>query len=190
VTADAWIARAARADPRDLRSIVRQVQAIVIEESPSTWAPNLRPIFGVPFVLMPVACDAIQAWTLRVRVVCASDRVSRATLEIVEDLKNSGGPISCPPCCGIPEANGIAERFVRTVRSKCLDRLLIVNRRHLERTLTVFVDHDNGYRPHRSLDLAPPNGRRAIENWTGTRSMAVKRGDRLGGLLHEYEPAT
>jgi hypothetical protein len=144
----------------------------------------------VPFVLMSVACDAIQAWTLRVRVVCASDRVSRATLEIVEDLKNSGGPISCPPCCGIPEANGIAERFVRTVRSKCLDRLLIVNRRHLERTLTVFVDHDNGYRPHRSLDLAPPNGRRAIENWTGTRSMAVKRGDRLGGLLHEYEPAT
>ncbi|PYR04447.1 MAG: integrase, partial [Acidobacteria bacterium] len=89
----------------------------------------------------------------------------------------------------VPEANGIAERFVRTVRSECLDWLLIVNRRRLERTLTVFVDHYNGYRPHRSLDLAPPNGRPAIENWAGTRPMAVKRRDRLGGLLHEYERA-
>jgi len=84
---------------------------------------------------------------------------------------------------------GIAERFVRTVRSECLDWLLIVNRRRLERTLTVFVDHYNGYRPHRSLDLAPPNGRPAIENWAGTRPMAVKRRDHLGGLLHEYERA-
>jgi hypothetical protein len=42
-----------------------------------------------------------------------------------------------------PEANGIAERFVRTVRNECLDWMLIVNARHLERTLTVFVDHYN-----------------------------------------------
>jgi putative transposase len=58
----------------------------------------------------------------------------------------------------VPELNGIAERFVRTVRSECLDGLLIVNRRHLECTLAVFVDHYNSYRPHRSLDLAPPDG--------------------------------
>jgi putative transposase len=89
----------------------------------------------------------------------------------------------------VPEANGIAERFVRTVRSECLDWLLIVNTRHLDRTLTVFIDHYNGYRPHRSLDLAPPNGRPAVENWTGTGMMAVKRRDRLGGLLHEYARA-
>jgi hypothetical protein len=57
----------------------------------------------------------------------------------------------------VPEANGIAERFVRTARSECLDWLLIVNARHLARALTVFVDHYNGWRPHRSLGLAPPN---------------------------------
>ena len=57
-----------------------------------------------------------------------------------------------------PQANAFAERFVRTARSECLDWLLILNARHVERTLTVFIDHDNGWRPHRSLDLAPPKG--------------------------------
>jgi putative transposase len=89
----------------------------------------------------------------------------------------------------VPDANGIAERFVRTVRSECLDGLLIVTTRHLERALTGCLDHDNGHRPHRRLELAPPNGRPAIEHWTDTQATAVKRRDRLGGLLHEYERA-
>jgi putative transposase len=48
-----------------------------------------------------------------------------------------------------PQANGVAERFVRTARTECLDWLLILNQQHLERTLEVFVDHYNGHRPHR-----------------------------------------
>jgi transposase InsO family protein len=89
----------------------------------------------------------------------------------------------------VPEANGIAERFVRTARSECLDWLLIVNARHLEHALTSFIDHYNGWRPHRSLGLRPPNGRPPIEPWTNTEPMVVKRRDRLGGLLHEYQRA-
>lgn len=89
----------------------------------------------------------------------------------------------------VPEANGIAERFVRTVRSECIDWLVIMNSRHLGRALTVFVDHYNGHRSHRSLDLAPPNGRLAIAPWAGRQPIVVKRRDRLGGLLHEYERA-
>jgi len=88
-----------------------------------------------------------------------------------------------------PEANGIAERFVRTARSECLDWLLILNRRHLERALAVFIDHYNGWRPHRSLDLAPPNGRTSAAPWTATEPITLKRRDRLGGLLHEYQRA-
>ena len=42
------------------------------------------------------------------------------------------------------KANAIAERLVRTVRAECLDWLLIVNRRHLERVLRVFADHYRG----------------------------------------------
>jgi putative transposase len=83
-----------------------------------------------------------------------------------------------------PKANAVAERFVGTARRECLDWLLIVNRRHLQYVLRVFVDHYNAHRPHRSLNLAPParNGReRCI-----TTSANLKRRDRLGGLIHEY----
>jgi transposase InsO family protein len=89
----------------------------------------------------------------------------------------------------VPQANGIAERFVRTVRSECLDWLLIVSAQHFERILTVFIDHYNVHRAHRSLELGPPNGRSPIERWSGTQPMAVKRRDRLGRLVHEYERA-
>jgi putative transposase len=56
-----------------------------------------------------------------------------------------------------PKANAIAERFVRTARAECLDWLLILGRRHLEQVLRVFVAHYNGHRPHRSLNLTPPD---------------------------------
>jgi transposase InsO family protein len=88
-----------------------------------------------------------------------------------------------------PEANGIAQRFVRTVRSECLDWLLIVSAHHLERTVKVFVDHYNSRRPHRSLGLVPPNGGLSLKTGASGQSIKVKRRDRLGGLLHEYERA-
>ena len=85
-----------------------------------------------------------------------------------------------------PEANGIAERFVRTIRSECLDWLLILNARHLENTVKVFVDHYNRCRPHRSLGLVPPNGPPRGHAETNGHPTRVRRRDRLGGLLHEY----
>jgi transposase InsO family protein len=91
-----------------------------------------------------------------------------------------------------PQANGIAERFVRTVRAECLDWLLIVNERHLERVLQVFVDHYNSHRPHRSLDLTAPNPTPlAVASASNSVPVApgVQRRDRLGGLLHEYTRA-
>jgi transposase InsO family protein len=82
-----------------------------------------------------------------------------------------------------PKANAIAERFVRTVRSECLDWLLVLNRRHLEHVLRVFVDHYNRQRPHRALDLQPPEPESADER---SPSGEILRHDRLGGLIHEY----
>ncbi len=84
-----------------------------------------------------------------------------------------------------PKANAIAERFVRTVRAECLDWLLILNRRHLERVLRVYVDHYNTQRPHRALELQPPEPRYSAR----TRVGEIRRRDRLGGLIHEYHRA-
>jgi len=88
-----------------------------------------------------------------------------------------------------PQANGVAERFVRTVRSECVDWLLITGARHLERVLAVFIEHYNSHRAHRSLELAPPNGRPPIEHGADAPPILVTRRDRLGGLIHEYQRA-
>jgi transposase InsO family protein len=89
-----------------------------------------------------------------------------------------------------PKANATAERFVRTFRAECLDWLLVVNRKHLERVLRVFVDHYNGHRPHRARNLRPPNPKRPTLSVTPSpRHHHVERQDRLGGLIHEYRHA-
>jgi hypothetical protein len=54
---------------------------------------------------------------------------------------------------------------------------------------TVFVEHYNSGRPHRSLGLVPPNGRPPVKRETIGERLNVRRRDRLGGLLHEYERA-
>jgi len=86
-----------------------------------------------------------------------------------------------------PKANAFAERFVGTVRRECLDWLLILNRRHLEHVLRVFVDHYNSHRPHRSLALTPPEAIARDRPVASVRE--VKRRDSLGGLIHEYSYA-
>jgi hypothetical protein len=82
-----------------------------------------------------------------------------------------------------PRARAHAERSVGTARRECLDWLLIVGERHLERVLHEYAEHDNAARPHRALQLrAPiPCGRPA-----SIVGEMVRR-DRLGGLVHEYE---
>jgi len=55
-----------------------------------------------------------------------------------------------------PKANAVCERWVGTIRRECLDHVLVLGRRHLERVLASYVAHYNGSRPHRSLDLQSP----------------------------------
>src|ERR1035441_8059575 len=85
-----------------------------------------------------------------------------------------------------PKTNAVAERFVRTARVECLDWLLILNRRHLERVLGVYVEHYNRERPHRSLELRPPQPDERRET---SPPGEIRRRDRLGGLIHEYHRA-
>jgi len=55
-----------------------------------------------------------------------------------DEVFRSGGIRIVKTPVRAPKANAIAERFVRTVRAACLDWLLILNRRHLERTLRIY----------------------------------------------------
>jgi len=83
-----------------------------------------------------------------------------------------------------PTANAFAERWVGSVRRECLDHVLIFGRRHLQRVLGVYAEHYNRARPHRSMDLRPPDPVPSAEGVAGSR---VRRRDVLGGLIHEYE---
>lgn len=90
-----------------------------------------------------------------------------------------------------PNANAHMERWVGSARRECLDRLLIFNRRQLERVLRVYVRHYNEQRPHRALDLRAPDPSHSRPARSGHVSSAasVQRRDLLGGLIHEYETA-
>jgi len=132
-------------------------------------------------------------WALPERATPASflirDRDSKFTRDFDTVFRSEGVEIIRTPIRS-PKANAIAERFVRTARSECLDWLLIFNRRHLERVLRVFVQHYNGHRPHRALNLLPPDRERpTLRLASSARPSEVARRDRLGGLIHEYSLA-
>jgi putative transposase len=90
-----------------------------------------------------------------------------------------------------PNANAHVERWVGTVRRECLDRLLILGRRQLTHVLRVYVQHYNGARPHRALDLTTPDPRScaSIGADRPPHRLQVNRRDLLGGLIHEYDLA-
>jgi transposase InsO family protein len=85
-----------------------------------------------------------------------------------------------------PRANAYAERWVRTVRTECLDWVLILGRRHLDGILRQYVRHYNQQRPHRGIDLEVPV---ASSGTAATPpSLRAHRHEVLGGLIHEYYP--
>ena len=88
-----------------------------------------------------------------------------------------------------PKANAYAERWVRTVRTDCLDWLLIVGRNHLEQVLRVYLAHCNRHRPHRALQLQAPDPATGLTSVGAGRQGSTRRRDLLGGLIHEYQRA-
>jgi putative transposase len=89
-----------------------------------------------------------------------------------------------------PKAKAHAERWVGSVGRECLDRLLIVSRKHLERVLREYVEHYNTHRPHRALEQRPPLGKPPPPSPPSIGNiLRLRRRHRLGGLLHEYELA-
>jgi putative transposase len=84
-----------------------------------------------------------------------------------------------------PRANAIAERFIGSIRRELLDRTLIINQRHAASMLREFARHYNDHRPHRFLAQAAPL--RPLPHRTTSEIHNIRRRDRLGGLIHEYQ---
>ena len=83
------------------------------------------------------------------------DRDAKFTASFDEVFSSEGIRVIKTPVRS-PRANAYAERWVRTVRTECLDQLLVLGRGHLERVLRQYVSHYNEQRPHRGIDLGVP----------------------------------
>jgi putative transposase len=119
------------------------------------------------------------------------DRDSKFTRDFDEVFRSEGIRVIKAPVRG-PKARAHAERWVGSARRECLDRLLILGRRHLQHVLASYVLHYNEHRPHRSLEQRPPRP----DPPSDVQPMAnvidldrVRRRDLLGGLIREYRLA-
>jgi transposase InsO family protein len=88
-----------------------------------------------------------------------------------------------------PRMNSIMERWVQTCRRELLDRTLIWSHRHLLHALREFAEHYNSHRPHQGIANARPLYPLPVPV-TDPEQIArpdIRRRERLGGLLHEYQ---
>jgi transposase InsO family protein len=86
-----------------------------------------------------------------------------------------------------PRANAICERFIGSLRRKCLDHMLILHQRQLQRTVREYVDFYNRLRPHQGLQQRTPilvnSDSRLMQDPDAGRILSTPI---LGGLHHSY----
>jgi putative transposase len=90
----------------------------------------------------------------------------------------SGAPVRLPPKS--PNLNAFAERFVLSIKSECLDRMVILGERHLRRAIANYVEHYHVERCHQGI------GNRLIDGVPELAEGPVARVERLGGILSHY----
>jgi putative transposase len=112
------------------------------------------------------------------------DRDPLYTRELLAAMKRGGVEVlRLPPSS--PNLNAYAERFVLSIRSECLDRIVPLGEAHLRRSVYEFVQHYRLERNHQGLGNVLIEGAQAPANTNGR----VERRERLGGLLNFYRRA-
>jgi len=120
---------------------------------------------------------------LRDHRVLICDRDRKWSREVRRELDDAGVHVALTPFQA-PNANAHAERFVRSIKYECLDRMVPIGQGHLRRALKEFVDHYHRERNHQGLE------NRLIEERALCRRVGrIRRRPRLGGLLNYYERA-
>ncbi|MDQ8207922.1 integrase core domain-containing protein [Coraliomargarita sp. SDUM461003] len=112
--------------------------------------------------------------------VCDNDPLF--TNEFCETLETSGVKVIKTRVAG-PEQNGYAERFVKSLKEECLDRMIFFGERSLRKAINEYVEHYHHERNHRGLDNMIPF---PYASETKGRSGSVVKFERLGGLLNYY----
>jgi transposase InsO family protein len=112
-------------------------------------------------------CDRDTKWSAPVRA-----RLGDAGIRVVQT------PFQAP------NANAYSERFVRSIKRECLNRVIPFGARHLRRTIAEFVEHYHGERSHQRLENELIDGASVAD-----RVGRVRRRQRLGGLLNYYTRA-
>lgn len=84
-----------------------------------------------------------------------------------------------------PNANAFAERWVRTVREECLDKLIIINQQHLQQVMLEYISYYNTARPHQGIEqqIPIPQSEPVVD------SGSIVCLDVLGGIIHDYQRA-
>jgi len=109
------------------------------------------------------------------------DRDPLFTAEFLEILKSTGvQSVKLPPRS--PNLNAHAERFVRTIKESCLERMILFGEGSLRKAVHEFVEHYHCQRNHQGLD----NRLILPEQLIGDRAGAIQRRQRLGGMLNFY----
>ncbi|WP_328631418.1 integrase core domain-containing protein [Streptomyces sp. NBC_00356] len=110
---------------------------------------------------------------------------------VIDEILSQAGIRTVLTAVRTPRMNSIMERWVRSLRREVLDRTLLWNEAHLRRALREYEQHDNHHRTHRTLQAAAPL--RVVPeplNPPQLEPLRVRRNDRLGGVLHEYQHAS
>jgi putative transposase len=88
-----------------------------------------------------------------------------------------------------PNLNAVAERFVLSIKSECLDKLVPLGERHLRVAISEFVEHYHLERNHQGLDIRLLTAVAAPANENVDSAPPIARRERLGGILSYYRPA-
>ena len=127
--------------------------------------------------------DAVDGF-LRSKRYLIHDRSPLFTSVFAEILKAAGVKVvKLPPRS--PDLNPHAERFVRSIKSECLAKMIFFGERQLQRALEQFVAHYHVERNHQGLDNQLIQPGESVGNAEGE----IRCRERLGGLLRYYHRA-